>query len=224
MMSAAEARKRIAWQDKVYKEHLRRAGPLVLDYHGLQILAHRNFFAPVPYQFNLLAQAVQRELRDTDSVLDMGTGSGIQAILAGSKAKHVLAVDVNPEAVKCATRNVRMNEVASRVKVMQSDLYARVRGRFSLIMFDPPFRWTAPRDLWERSTADEGYATLRGFLLESRKHLTKNGRIILGFGTSGDFAYLKHLIRANGYRRKQLMKLIQKNGWTYFAFRLTADR
>jgi release factor glutamine methyltransferase len=222
MMPAAEARKRVAWQDKVYQEHLRRNGPLVLDYQGLKISVHRDVFAPVPYEFNLLAKAARRELRATDSVLDMGTGSGVQAILAASKAKRVLAVDVNPEAVRCAKGNIAMNGMAGRIKVVQSDLFTKVSGRFSLILFDPPFRWTAPRDLWERSTADEGYATLQTFLSESRAHLIKNGRIILGFGTSGDIAYLKYLIRANGFRRRQLLKLNQKNGWTYFAFRLTS--
>jgi release factor glutamine methyltransferase len=221
MMAVAEARKRVAWHDKVYREHLRRSGPLVLDYQGRKISMDRNVFAPVPYEFNLLAQAARKELQAADSVLDMGTGSGVQAILAASKAKRVLAVDVNPEAVTCATKNVAMNGMASRIQVRQSDLYTNVSGRFSLILFDPPFRWTAPRDLWERSTADEGYRTLQKFLRESRAYLTKDGRIILGFGSSGDIAYLKSLIKANGFRRRQLLKLPQKNGWTYFAFRLT---
>jgi release factor glutamine methyltransferase len=221
MMPTAEARKRVAWQDKVYREHLRRNESIVLDYQGLKISVQRNVFAPVPYEFNLMAQAARKELLATDSVLDMGTGSGVQAILAASKAKRILAVDVNPEAVRCAANNVAMNGMGGRIEVVRSDLYTRVSGRFSLILFDPPFRWTAPRDLWERSTADEGYRTLQGFLRESRAHLTKHGRIILGFGTSGDIAYLKYLIRANGFRRRQLLKLRQKNGWTYFAFRLT---
>jgi release factor glutamine methyltransferase len=221
MMSAAKARKRIAWQNKVYKEHFGRKRQRALVFLERKIVVYRNVFAPVPYEFNLLAKTVLREVKDTDSVLDMGTGSGIEAILAASKSKRVLAVDVNPDAVRCATRNVGMNGLTARIKVMQSDLYERVKGRFSLIMFDPPFRWTAPRDSWERSTADEGYATLQGFLRESRTRLTKNGRIILGFGTSGDIAYLKHLVRANGFRRKQLLKNRQKNGWTYFTFRLT---
>jgi release factor glutamine methyltransferase len=222
MMSASEARKRIAWQNKVYGEHLARKGQLALDFHGRKIVVDQNVFAPVPYDFNLLAKAVLREVKDTDCVLDVGTGSGIQAILAASKAKRVLAVDVNPEAVRCATRNIEINGLTDRIEVTQSDLYEKINGRFSLIMFDPPFRWTAPRDLWERSTADEGYATLQRFLSESRTHLTKNGRIILGFGTSGDIAYLRQLIRANRFRRKQVLKNRQKNGWTYFTFRLTA--
>jgi release factor glutamine methyltransferase len=180
MMPAAQARKRAAWQNKIYQAHLKRRKPIVLDYGGRIISVHRNVFCPVPYEFNLLAKAAQKELQATDTVLDMGTGSGVQAILAASKVKRVLAVDVNPHAVRCASKNAATNGMGGRIKVVQSDLYTEVSGRFSLILFDPPFRWTAPRDLWERSTADEGYRTLRRFLCESKAHLTKKRQDHLG--------------------------------------------
>jgi release factor glutamine methyltransferase len=168
-----------------------------------------------------LAATVLQEVRATDAVLDMGTGSGVQAILAASKTRRVLAVDVNPAAVRCARRNASRNGVADRVEVRRSDLFENAGGRFDLILFDPPFRWTAPRDLWERASADPGYATLRAFLRDSAKHLTKSGRIIIHFGTSGDLAYLKRLIRQNGFRRKQLLKTSHPAGWEYFTYRLT---
>jgi release factor glutamine methyltransferase len=221
MMSAASIRRRIDWQNKIYTEHLGRKEQLALVFQGRKILVDPSVFAPVPYDFNLLSKAVLREVKNTDSVLDMGTGSGVQAILAASRAKRVLAVDVNPDAVRCETLNSEINGLAGRIKFMRSDLYEKVIGRFSLIVFDPPFRWTVPRDLWERSTADEGYATLQRFLRESRAHLTQNGRIILHFGTSGDLAYLTQLIRTNRFRRQQILKDRQKNGWTYFVFRLS---
>jgi release factor glutamine methyltransferase len=221
MMSHAEALRRIAWQDKVYKEHLRCPTQLSLDFLGRKLVVHRNVFAPVSREFNLMSTTVLKEVKERDAVLDMGTGSGIQAILAASKAKRVLAVDVNPDAVRCARRNVALNGLTRRVKVLRSNVFEKVRGRFDLILFDPPFRWTAPRDLWEICSADEGYETLRTFLREGKRHLTKNGRIIVSFGTSGDIAYLKHLIRQNGFRREQLLKKHHKQGWIYFTFRLT---
>jgi release factor glutamine methyltransferase len=52
----------------------------------------------------MLAQTVLKEVRETDRVLDMGTRSGIQAILAASKSANVVAVDVNPFAVRRAQR------------------------------------------------------------------------------------------------------------------------
>lgn len=220
MMSAAEVQRRIAWQEKIYQEHLEEPDASI-QFLDLELVVGRDVLQPAPPEFNLLAATVLKEVRDTDVVLDMGTGSGVQAILAASKARRVLAVDVNTEAVRCARRNAARNGVADRVDVQRSDLFETVSGRFDLILFDPPFRWTTPRDMWERASADQGYATLKAFLRGSKKRLTKNGRIIIHFGTSGDLPYLKSLIRQNGFRRKQLLKSNHPAGWEYFTYRLT---
>ena len=60
------------------------------------------------------------EEKETDRVLDMGTGSGIQAILAASKSSNVVAVDMNPFAVKCTKLNVNLNKLSSRIQVETS--------------------------------------------------------------------------------------------------------
>ena len=221
MMSHEEALRRIAWQDKIYKDHLNRRTQLSMEFLGRKLVVDRNVFAPAPPELNLLSATVLKEVKERDVVLDMGTGSGIQAILAASKARRVLAVDVNPDAVRCARRNVALNGLMNRVQVKQSNVFEEVRGRFDLILFDPPFRWTTARDLWEMCSADRDYTALKTFLREGREYLTKNGRIIVSFGTSGDIAYVKHLIRLNGFRRRQLMKQHQEQGWSYFTYRLT---
>lgn len=220
-MSRAEARRRVAWQEKVYRSHLKQTTPLDMNFNGRQLVVSPNVMAPVPFDLNLLSQAVIKEAKSSDSVLDLGTGSGAQAIMAASKAKRVLAVDVNPEAVNCARGNIARNGLSSRIRVLRSDLFQRAKGRYSLILFDPPFRWTTPRDAWELCSADPGYRTLQAFFRESRSHLTPGGRVLLHFGTSADFAYLKHLIRAHGFRRQQVRKFQQDNGWSYFVLRLT---
>jgi release factor glutamine methyltransferase len=170
-----------------------------------------------------LAQSVLKEVKEKDKVLDMGTGNGIQAILAAAKSKNVTAVDVNPFAVECAKLNVESNKLSSRVKVLESDLFENVKGKFDIIIFDPLFRWSTPRDIWERSCADKDYNTIRGFFEKAGEHLNRNGRILLHFGTSGDIAYLKLLVRKNGFKRKQLLKN-SLMGWTYFTYRLTRVR
>jgi release factor glutamine methyltransferase len=220
MMSAAEARRRIGWQERIYREHLKEPEAAV-EFLGRRLVVPRDVLQPAPLEFNLMAATVLKEVRATDAVLDMGSGSGVQAILAASKSSRVVAVDVNPAAVRCTRHNAALNGVADRIEARRSDLYRNVRERFDLILFDPPFRWTAPRDAWERASADEGYATLRAFLLQSKQHLKKTGRIIIHFGTSGDVAYLKRAIRKNGFRRQQLLKISHPAGWEYFTYRLT---
>ena len=100
-------------------------------------------------------------------------------------------------------------------------------GAFDLIIFDPPFRWFAPRDLLEASMADENYDALTRFLTQAAGHLTPGGRILMCFGTSGDLAYLYRLADANGFDRKTVASQdLTRHGDTvsYVTFRLTRRR
>src|SRR5689334_7601132 len=45
------------------------------------------------------------------TVLDMGTGSGVCALVAARRARHVVAVDINRDAVPCARINAVINRV-----------------------------------------------------------------------------------------------------------------
>lgn len=79
--------------------------------------------------------------------LDLGTGSGIGAIFAARLGYHVVAVDINPNAVRCARINVLLNDLDELVEIRRGDLYAPVAGqRFDLVMFNPPFFRGVPSD------------------------------------------------------------------------------
>lgn len=62
-----------------------------------------------------------------EEIIDVGTGSGILAIGAALLgASRVLAVDIDPDAVRVAAENVRKNHVDSIVSVQQGDLLQQV--------------------------------------------------------------------------------------------------
>jgi ribosomal protein L11 methyltransferase len=66
---------------------------------------------------------LEKYLADGMRVMDVGTGSGILAIAAAKLgAENVLAVDIDPDAVKVAGENVTHNGVGDRVRVVQGDL------------------------------------------------------------------------------------------------------
>jgi Methyltransferase small domain len=73
-----------------------------------------------------------------DSVLDLGTGCGVQALLAAGHAGRVVASDLNPRAVEIAAFNAALNDV--EVECLEGDLFEPVRGqRFDLVVSNPPF-------------------------------------------------------------------------------------
>jgi hypothetical protein len=74
-----------------------------------------------------------------DAVLDVGTGSGIQALLASRHATRVIGTDTNPRALHLAKLNASLNGM-SNVEFRQGSLYDPVADcQFDLIIANPPF-------------------------------------------------------------------------------------
>jgi ribosomal protein L3 glutamine methyltransferase len=77
-----------------------------------------------------------------DRVLDLCTGSGCLAILAALTFPHstVDAVDLSPEALTVARRNISDYQLASRVSLVESDMFTALSGRqYDLIISNPPY-------------------------------------------------------------------------------------
>src|SRR5262245_55563256 len=223
MMSTEDVERIRCWHERAYREARAEAGEgQTFEYLGRTLVVPPDVH-PITGVSHLLGQAVLDEVRDGDQVLDMGTGSGVNAILAASKAAYVLAVDVNPEAVSAARRNAERNGVADIVEVRHSDVFAAVDGEFDLVIFDPPFRWFAPRDLLEMGSSDENYRAMTAFFGEVRAHLSARGRMLIFFGTSGDLAYLRTLADEAGFSTEVLStQAITREGVRveYFTFRM----
>lgn len=73
-------------------------------------------FPPTPMS-DLLGHAVLEEVDAKDRVLDMGTGSGINAILAARSSPEVLGVDINPLTVAAARHNAKRKGVRAEFAV-----------------------------------------------------------------------------------------------------------
>src|SRR5262249_34615352 len=115
-------------------------GPQTFEYLGLTLVVPPEVM-PITRVSHTLGGAVLAEVRDGERVLDMGTGGGVNGILAATKGATVIAVDINPYAVEAARANAERNGVADRMDVRDGDVYSTVDGTFDLIVFDPPFRW-----------------------------------------------------------------------------------
>jgi len=129
-----------------------------------------------PAEDSYLIEKQIKKYAKNKSVLDMGSGSGILAKSAiKNKALSVLAVDINPEAVKHLKKN--------NIPCVKSNLFSNIKEKFDLIMFNPPY---LPRD--KREDKQSQLATTGGkkgdeiilkFLKQVKKHLNKKGKILL---------------------------------------------
>jgi release factor glutamine methyltransferase len=133
------------------------------------------------------------------TVLDMGTGSGIGAVFAARKAARVVAVDINPEAVRCARLNALLHRVDNRTVVHQGDLFAPLGGeRFDLILFNPPFFRGRARNLLDHAWRSDD--TVERFAAGLVDHLLPGGRALVLLSSDGDEAAFLGAFQANGLR------------------------
>lgn len=223
-VSDAYAEKIRRWHENAYRSARAEAGSgQTFHYLGLTLDVPPEVM-PITAMSDLLGTAVLAEVRAGDRVLDMGTGSGVNAILAASTATDVVAVDINPLAVEAAARNAVRNGVADRVDVRYSDVFSAVDGEFDLMIFDPPFRWFAARDLLEMASSDENYRALTTFVRNAGRHLRANGRILMFFGTSGDLGYLLELLAEEGFAAEVVAhRELSRDGIRvdYYTYRVT---
>ena len=132
------------------------------------------------------------------TVLDMGTGAGIGAIAAAERAARVVAVDVNPEAVRCARINILLNRVEDRVQLFQGDLFAPLGDRrFDVVLFNPPYLQGEPRTLLDRAF----YATdvVARFAAALPRHLRPGGYALLLLSSDADASELLQPFARQGF-------------------------
>jgi HemK-related putative methylase len=135
--------------------------------------------------------------RDAD-VLDMGAGSGVCSIVAARFARHVVAVDINPEAVRCTSINTLLNRVEDTVEVLHGDLFEPVAGRrFDVVLFNPPFLRREPRDDADRAWASTDVA--ERFAAALQAHLKPGGVALMLLSTFGDANMFLDELRQRGF-------------------------
>jgi release factor glutamine methyltransferase len=130
--------------------------------------------------------AENMRVAEGDTVLDMGTGCGILAVLAAKKAKAVVAVDVNPYALQCAAKNAETNGVEDRVEFRLGDLFQPINQneRFSLMLFNAPYLPSEPdeEESWIGKAwagGRNGRSILDRFIVDAPSFLAEEGRIQL---------------------------------------------
>ena len=146
-------------------------------YYGIKLELHPDVYEPAEDTF-LLAETV--EVRPGEMALDVGTGTGIIALLMARTAKHVLGVDVNPKAIELARRNARLNGIKN-VEFRLSDLFENVAGRFDVVTFNAPYLPGEPEEAIDLALVggETGREVIDRFIAEVPDYLTEKGRVYL---------------------------------------------
>lgn len=154
----------------------------------------------VPRSF--IAELLQEQLTpwvedpwSIESALDLCTGSGCLAILTALAfpEARVDAVDLSPDAIAVAQRNVADYDLLDRIELIRSDAFTQLAGkRYDLIISNPPYvnaesvAALPPEYLHEPEMAlgsgDDGLDFTRIILRQAKKHLSENGLLVVEIG------------------------------------------
>jgi release factor glutamine methyltransferase len=144
----------------------------------------------------LLLDAALREVKPGDRVLEVGTGSGL--IAAGlMKRAATVATDISPHAVHCARE--------AGIEIIRCNLADAIRGRFDIILFNPPYLPTEPQeriDDWFEYALDGGKTgreTIDLFARGVSRVLADRGRILLLISSLTGLSEVRQLFAESGF-------------------------
>lgn len=152
-------------------------------------------------------------------VLDIFAGSGCIgiAVLKNIKNSRVDFVDIDKNAVKQIKINLKLNKISSRrYRVFQSDMFKKIKGKYSYILANPPYvaieriNEVQPSVLKNDPAValfggKEGLIYIRKFLKEAKRHLNKNGMIFMEFDPQQKND-IKDILEKEGYKKYQFFK------------------
>ncbi|MEA3229492.1 MAG: HemK2/MTQ2 family protein methyltransferase [archaeon] len=156
---------------------------MILRYKAFSIETDENVYEPSDDTYLLMDAFAKIRLNKGLRVLEIGCGSGIVSVALSKTVGSIVACDINPYAVKLTEKNIQKNKIKN-VKVIKSDLFDGVKGKFDLIIFNTPY---LPQSVDEKVTGYinkawdggcDGRKVIDRFLLEAPPHLFENGFLV----------------------------------------------
>lgn len=206
----------IAGSQQLLNESQKEASPYKILISEKEFVVFPNVFSPKYFgdsEFFLRTIPV----KEGDDFLEIGPGTGIISIFAAYQGAHkVLAIDINPDAVKNTEENIKLHGMSDRVEVRLGSVYDPIKEseKFDIIFWNLPFG-LIPEDSkisdLQKALFDPGYVATKRFILEAKNHLKLDGRLFAGFSTTlGKMSMLEDIAHEAGYKVKVLDSIDSK--------------
>jgi release factor glutamine methyltransferase len=188
----------------------------IMEIKNILIKTHPKVYEPAEDSELLINNLVNVKNK---TVLDVGTGTGIQAINALKKgAKKVIGIDINPYAIETAKENALLNKLKLNEDIFffESDLFKNMdeiknelKSKFDVILFNAPYLPTSEEEKLEKylnyafDGGIDGRKVLDRFIDEVGNYLKENGTIqIVQSSLTGEEKTLK-LLKKYGFKAKK---------------------
>ena len=165
------------------------------EFMKLNFYVDENVLIPQPDTEILVEKVIKSiDIMENIEILDMCTGSGCVGISLAKNIKNtkVTLVDISKEAIEIAKKNAIQNEVENKITFIQSDMFENVKGKFDIIVSNPPYIKTNIIQTLDKQVQNEPHIALDGgedgldfykiLINEAHKYLKKDGKIFLEIG------------------------------------------
>lgn len=141
---------------------------------GARVHPHYAVYAPVRGEYvDLVASAASAWPVAGKRAFDVGTGTGVLALVLARAGARVIATDLDPRAVACARENARRLGLADRVEAIEADLFPG--GEADLVVSNPPWVPAEAHGPLDRAVYDPGGAFLERLIGGLPTHLAPAG-------------------------------------------------
>jgi len=212
------------------------------EFWSLDFLVNPAVLIPRP-ETELIIEAVLKYAADLPDgpgnrrLLDVGTGSGVLAVVLAKEfpQAQVVALDQSAAALALARENSRRHEVQDRVTLVQGDLLTPLAPEpcFDIIVSNPPY---IPTREWEQLPPDikdyeprlaldggpDGLAVIRRLVAEVHQLLRPGGLVALEVGQGQAEAVAQLLAQTQAYAPARILPDYQRIGRVVTARRQTA--
>jgi methylase of polypeptide subunit release factors len=144
------------------------------------------FFGPDTYRFaGIIESHLQRHPEPVRRAVDIGCGSGAGAVVlaAARPDAEILAVDINPLALRFARVNAELAGM-HHVQLRYSDVLQATEGAFDLIVANPPYMFDPQARAYRHGGGALGAALSLRIVDEALSRLAPGGRLLLYTGAA----------------------------------------
>ncbi len=178
---------------------------------GLTLLVPKGVFHPALFfSSKFLGKYVLGSNLKAQKVLDIGTGTGILALLASQRGAQVWAIDINPLSVEAAKINAQQNQL--ELIVLASDLFEKLHGmQFNQMLVNPPYypkqAMNQEEMAWYCGPAFEYFQRL---FSEAPAHLLPQGEMLMVLSEDCQLEVITRIANSAGW---QCNCLLEKRIW-----------
>ncbi len=189
--------------------------PYTITIQGVDIIVNPNVFPPVT-DSQLMASHIN--VKHGNRILDLTTGSGVFAVIAGLQGASGIAVDLHKDAVINANQNFARFKID--MKAIESDLFENLtEEKFDWIFVNGPYTEGEVKEPLQLAFFGAKSFLTRLFQKAS-SYLKADGKILITIAEWGELNLFEELAKKNGFSLKILGKKFSDNKRVYRLYEL----